>query len=366
MDIEAHQKIAPENDTKGDHRDSAAKRTKARTVSAEDDLTDGEVSEVKHFLGEAADDKLKAQEVLEKLKGWAPAREGYFSSRRRMLLLGATWMVKSGHYLELKNREGDPLFGEGCDSFYGDVGLGDRKNVSRELNRQRLYELFPAHLKARVKGPGCIDPLLTLNHEFEAKRSRAFEALSAWKGELTAIVAEAAMQLSTGPTEPNLSAAMNLKVGIRQNDTIRETLTNMLKRITSEAPACYALAKELIESVEVEKPILVPGLTKPSQDAEDPKRKVAEATARSGHDKVETKRADIVITPEMVTVTIDKSGRAPDLLMGLVKNKSFGFHKTKKSKQCGSTPEEQKPVWVSAENETTPAGKMLRAALLTL
>jgi hypothetical protein len=54
----------------------------------------------------------------------------------------------------------------------------DRKTVSRELNRERLYQNLPEHLKQKVAGPGSIDPLLPLNSAPQEQRDRAFKALT--------------------------------------------------------------------------------------------------------------------------------------------------------------------------------------------
>lgn len=351
-------------DSRRDHSAHAAS-TEDQPTPDEVDLTDSEVNEINATLCSSDGRKLHPQEVYNRLKAAMPSTEGYFNPKRRLLLLGAVWAVKSGDYQKILQRDGTPLF-KNANQFYESLQLGTRQAVSKDLQVERCFRLLPAELKGKVDGPGCLEPLLPLTKATSDKCERALAALTAWGGELSKAAASAAMELSTGPIEPNLRESMANKVGTRKNNAALKSLDTALSRITSEAPCCHALSKQLIKYLAVEKPILVPGLIKLGQDGEDSKPKVSEATAQSGHDKVETKRADIVITPEMVTVTIHNSGRAPDLLMGLVKNKSFGFHKTKKSKQCGSTPQEQKPVWVSAKAETTPAGKMLRAALLTL
>lgn len=342
------------------------------------ELTEEEIQEVLQKLGIPFGASPAPQDLFDKLKGVMPRREGYFTANRRITLFGATWAVKLGLHFRIVDRDGQQLF-LNADQFYSSLGLGDRKKVSKALKQERLFQMLPAPLKAKVHGPGCLEPLLSLTGASQEQRDRAFNALAAWGGALSKTVANSAMALSAGPIEVNLKESMQQKVNARQKQTTLKTLVMALNRIPEAETHYFAQSVPWIVSMRAEKPAVLPkqgGVTslpdaeanhrvavKPDQEPEPPNPpSTFFPPAGTDQDRFRTQRAEIEITPHRVVVVIDNSGRAPDLLMkGFVKNEVFCFEHIKEDNR--SLNQSAKTRWLSNLSDATVAGRALRAGL---
>ncbi len=227
------------------------------SATGSDLLTIEEVNEVSRFLDPSGQKPPTPAEAVAKVDKVKPCRGGYFTEERRLYLLSAKWVVENDLFRAAKDKNGNPCVD--ADQYFRLVGLGDHKAVSKALQTERLFQLLPDNLKDRVRGPGCLEPLLPLVTATEEKRQDAFEALKNWTGKITKSVSRSVMATQKEPqVAAEIQKVIRRKVEDDKTNSAIKSLGHYLTFIPATAARSYSAAVVLLKAMAADFPNLVP------------------------------------------------------------------------------------------------------------